>query len=67
MWTKISVIVSVIGLVRPHSYNNEVSAHIAGGEEHARKVAEDSGCEYGHEIIPGNLDFWNFLWTFFFR
>jgi len=53
MWTKISVIVSLIGLARSDSYNNEVSAHVAGGEEHAKKVAEETGCQYGHEIIPG--------------
>jgi len=53
MWTKISVIVSLIGLARSDSYNNEVSAHVAGGEEHAKKVAEETGCQFGHEIIPG--------------
>jgi len=53
MWTKISVIVLLAGFARPDSYNNEWSAHVPGGEEAARKVGEDTGCDFGHEIIPG--------------
>ena len=55
MWTKISVIVLLAGNARPDSYNNEWSAHVPGGEEAARKVGEDTGCDFAHAIIPGKL------------
>ena len=44
-----------VGVVRTEEYNNEWSAHIPGGVEHAKKVAEDTGCEYVREIIPGQF------------
>ena len=34
-------------------FTNDWSVHIAGGVEHAKVVANDTGCVYGHEIIPG--------------
>ena len=34
-------------------FTNDWSVHVAGGVEHARIVAHDTGCQYGHEIIPG--------------
>jgi len=52
MWTKITVIVLLVGLVMPESFNNDWSAHIPGGLEAAKKVAEDTGCELQYEIIP---------------
>jgi len=34
-------------------FTNDWSVHVAGGVEHAKIVANDTGCQYGHEIIPG--------------
>ena len=41
------------GLVSGVSYSNHWSTKIPGGLEHAKEVAEDTGCELLYEIIPG--------------
>eukprot|EP00092_Neocalanus_flemingeri_P033440 GFUD01036357.1.p1 GENE.GFUD01036357.1~~GFUD01036357.1.p1 ORF type:complete len:862 (-),score=191.63 GFUD01036357.1:334-2919(-) len=53
MWTKVTEIVLLVGLVTPESFNNEWSTHIPGGVEAAKKVEEDTGCQLQYEIIPG--------------
>jgi len=51
MWTKITVIVLLVGLVMPQSYNNDWSILIPGGLEAAKKVEEDTGCQLQYKII----------------
>jgi len=45
----------LIGLSRSEDevFTNDWSVHVPGGVEHAKIVAKDTGCQYGHEIIPG--------------
>jgi len=53
MWATVTVIVSLVRLVVPDSFNNDWSTHIPGGLEAAQKVEKDTGCELQYEIIPG--------------
>ena len=55
MWTKITVIVLLVGLVMPQSYNNDWSILIPGGLEAAKKVEEDTGCQLQYKIITGEI------------
>jgi len=53
MWGKVyNTAILLVIVVTAEEYNNEWSAHISGGVEHAKKVAEDTGCVYVREIIP---------------
>jgi len=52
MWGKVLLTAILMVVVISEEYNNQWSAHIYGGEEHARKVAHDTGCEFVREIIP---------------
>ena len=49
------VLLLLIGLSRSEDevFTNDWSVHVPGGVEHAKIVAKDTGCQYGHEIIPG--------------
>jgi len=53
MKTTISVIVLLTWFASIDGYKNEWYVHVPEGEEAAKKVAVDTGCQYGHEIIPG--------------
>jgi len=52
MWTKIAVIVLLIGLVQSH-FTNEWTAHCKGGKADCEKVANETGCVCDFEVIPG--------------
>ena len=59
MWlTSSSVIVMLVTLIKfggGSSFSNQWATKIPGGLEHAKKVAEDTGCELMFEIIPGKV------------
>jgi len=60
-WLVIALLFSMICFAMPDDddndggnvFTNDWSVHVAGGVEHAKIVANDTGCQYGHEIIPG--------------
>ena len=43
----------LLGQALSVSYTNHWSSLVPGGEEKAKQVAEDTGCELLYEIIPG--------------
>jgi len=51
MLLMMTLVMSSVGAV---SYNNHWAAECQGGEEHALRVARDTGCELHGEIIPAS-------------